>query len=199
MRTNTPTLTTDRLILRKFHAADINDLISIFSDTIVNEFLPMYPLKNMDAAHKFFAENYIETYNKPFGYKYAICMKTDNIPIGYVNLSTNKSCDLGYGLRKEFWHKGIATEASKALLVQAKNDGFRYVTATHDINNPRSGSVMKALGMSYQYAYSELWQPKNIFVKFRMYQLNFDKNVPVYMEYWNKYEQHYIETNLCVE
>ena len=49
---------------------------------------------------------------------------------------------------------------------------------------------MKALGMSYQYTYSELWQPKNIFVKFRMYQLNFDKNVPVYMEYWNKYEQH---------
>lgn len=193
---NTPTLTTNRLILRKFNTTDINDLFAIFSDKIVNEFLPMFPIRNMDEAHKFFVENYLETYKKSSGYKYAICMKTDNIPIGYVNLSTNKSCDLGYGLRKEFWHRGIATEASKALIVQAKNDGFSYITATHDINNPRSGSVMKALGMSYQYTYSELWQPKNIFVNFRMYQLNFDKNIPVYMEYWNKYSTHYIETNL---
>lgn len=192
---NTPTLTTNRLILRKFDATDINYLFAIFSDKFVNEFLPMFPLENMDEAHKFFTERYLEIYNKPCGYKYAICMKTDNIPIGYVNLSTDKSCDLGYGLRKEFWHKGIVTEACKALLAQAKNDGFRFITATHDINNPRSGSVMKALGMSYKYTYLELWQPKNVFVNFRMYQLNFDKNAPVYMEYWNKYSTHYIETN----
>ena len=91
---------------------------------------------------------------------------------------------------KNFGIKELRQKQAKHFLCKQKNDGFRYVTATHDINNPRSGSVMKALGMSYQYTYSELWQPKNIFVKFRMYQLNFDKNVPVYMEYWNKYEQH---------
>ena len=69
-----------------------------------------------------------------------------------------------------------------------------YITATHDINNPRSGNVMKALGMRYRYSYQELWQPKNLLVTFRMYQLNFDHNDErVYKEYWNKYANHFIE------
>ena len=46
------------------------------------------------------------------------------------------------------------------------------MTATHDRNNPRSGGVMKKAGMRYQYSYEEQWQPKNIPVVFRMYQLN---------------------------
>ena len=45
-------------------------------------------------------------------------------------------------------------------------DGVPYITATHDKNNPRSGGVMKQLGMKYQYSYEEQWQPKNIPVSY---------------------------------
>lgn len=69
--------------------------------------------------------------------------------------------DFGYGLRKEFWHRGIASEAGKAVVEQVKKDGLPYITATHDRNNPRSGNVMQACGMKYCYTYEELWQPKN--------------------------------------
>lgn len=41
-------------------------------------------------------------------------MKDDNLPIGYINVRIDDSYELGYGLRKEFWHKGIVTEAGKA-------------------------------------------------------------------------------------
>ncbi|EEY35415.1 hypothetical protein HMPREF0554_1952, partial [Pseudoleptotrichia goodfellowii F0264] len=61
----------------------------------------------------------------------------------------------------------------KAVIEQLKKDGIPYITATHDINNPRSGEVMKKLGMSYQYSYEEQWQPKDIKVTFRLYRLNF--------------------------
>ena len=57
--------------------------------------------------------------------------------------------DLGYGLRKEFWNRGIVTEATKTVIEQVKKDGLPYITATHDKNNPRSGSVMKKLGMKF--------------------------------------------------
>ena len=101
---------------------------------------------------------------------------------------------MGYGLRKEFWHKGIAREASRAVIEQVKKDGMLYVTATHDINNFRSGNVLKAVGMSYKYSYKELWQPKNFLVTFRMYQLNFDGNDErVYTEYWDRSMNHFIE------
>lgn len=196
MVTNTPTLYTNRLILRKFDIDDILNLYKIFSDRTVNKFLPMFPLKDLEDAKIFFSKEYLETYKKPCGYKYAICLKENNIPIGYVDISLDESHDLGYGLLKKYWHKGIVTEASKAVLEQVKNDGLLFVTATHDINNPRSGSVMKALGMSYKYTYIEQWQPKNISVMFRLYQLNFDNSDFAYMEYWNKFKQHYIETNL---
>ena len=69
-----------------------------------------------------------------------------------------------------------------------------YLTATHDVNNPRSGNVMRALGMRYRYSYEELWQPKNFFVTFRMYQINLDGHDDrVYREYWNRYENHFVE------
>lgn len=52
-------------------------------------------------------------------------------PIGYINVSMEENHDFGYGLRKEFWHKGIAAEAGKAVVEQVKKDGLPYITATH--------------------------------------------------------------------
>ena len=102
--------------------------------------------------------------------------------------------DFGYGLRKEFWQKGIATEAGKAVVEQVKKDGLPYITATHDKNNPRSGNVMKKVGMKYCYSFEEQWQPKDFPVIFRMYQLNLDGNADfVYRKYWNESENHFVE------
>ena len=102
--------------------------------------------------------------------------------------------DFSYGLRKEFWHKGIVSEAAKAVIEQVKKDGLPYITATHDRNNPRSGHVMEAVGMKYCYTYEKQWQPKDIPVFFRMCQLNFDGNDErVCRKYWNMYENHFIE------
>lgn len=191
---NTPTLKTERLILRKFTKDDLSTLFNIYSNKEVNKFLPWFPLKSMEETKNFFEEKYAVEYAKPDGYGYAICLKYNNIPIGYINVAMDENHDLGYGLCKEFWHKGIATEAGKAVIKQVKKDGLPYITATHDINNPRSGNVMNALGMKYKYSYEEMWQPKNFLVTFRMYQLNFDENDDqVYKKYWNKYSSHFVE------
>lgn len=191
---NTPALETDRLILRKFTENDMDALFSIYKDEEVNTYLPWFPLKSLEETRTFFKENYARSYQQAKGYRYAVCLKTDNVPIGYVHVCMDDSYDFGYGLRKEFWHKGIVSEAAKAVLEQLKKDGFRYVTATHDIKNSRSGKVMRRLGMNYQYSYEEHWQPKDILTTFRMYQLNFDgQNERVYKKYWDKYPVHFIE------
>ena len=171
---NTPILETERLILRKFTEADIEALFLILKDEEVNRFLPWYPVKNMAETKTFYKERYAEKYKQPQAYAYAICLKNENFPIGYMNVEMQEHHDFGYGLRKEFWHQGIVTEAGKAVIEQVKKDGLPYITATHDKNNPRSGNVMKKLGMKYCYSYEEQWQPKDIWVIFRMYQLNWD-------------------------
>lgn len=191
---NTPRLETERLILRKFHEGDIEALYLLLRDEEVNTFLPWFPLKSMEEARAHFTENYAAEYVRPQACAYAICQKEDDYPIGYIKVDMDGGHDLGYGLRKEFWHRGIVTEAGKAVTAQVKRDGLPYITATHDINNPRSGSVMKRLGMKYQYSYEEQWQPKNILVTFRMYQLNFDENSSIYKKYWDNSAVHFIES-----
>ncbi len=194
---NTPAIETERLILRKFTENDMEALFSIYRDEDVNTYLPWFPLKSLEEAKTLFQQKYAAAYRQPCGYQYAICLKSDNEPIGYVKVSTDDSHDLGYGLRKEFWHKGIVTEACKALVEQLKKDDFLYITATHDVKNLRSGGVMKQLSMSYQYSYEEQWQPKDIPVIFRMYQLNLDEqNNRVYKKYWDNSTVHFVETGV---
>ena len=190
-------LETERLILRKFTKNDLNALYEIFCDEEVNRFLPWFPLKTMEEARTFYEKQFADKYNQKKGYYYAICLRKDNVPIGYMNVGTEDSFDFGYGLRKEFWHQGIVTEAGKAVIEQLKKDRIPYITATHDIENPRSGNVMKKLRMRYQYSYKEQWQPKNILVTFRMYQLNLDgKTDRIYKKYWENSDTHFVETDL---
>ena len=194
---NTPRLETDRLILRKFTEDDLEALYYIHSDEEVNRFLPWFPLRNMEDARAFYEERFMSRYREERAYNYAVCLKENDYPVGYVNVSMDDSYDFGYGLRREFWHRGIITEAGKAVIEQLMRDGIPYITATHDVNNPRSGRVMKRLGMKYRYSYQEQWQPKNIQVIFRMYQLNFDGNESrIYQKYWDKSEVHFIERDV---
>lgn len=191
---NSPELLTESLILRKFTAADAEALFSILHDAEVNSFLPWFPVKNIQEALQFYEQRYSTVYAQPQGYAYAICLKSDNLPIGYVNVDIAEPHDLGYGLRKEFWHQGITTEACKAVLEQVRKDGLPYITATHDRLNPHSGAVMRKIGMKYQYSYEEQWQPKDILVTFRMYQLNLDGNEQrVVRKYWEQSEVHFVE------
>ena len=80
------------------------------------------------------------------------------------------------------------------MVEKLKASGLPFITATHDVNNPRSGEVMKKIGMTYQYSYEEQWQPKDFPVTFRMYQLNFDgQKDRVFKIYWEQYPVHFIE------
>ena len=96
------------------------------------------------------------------------------------------------GCVRNFGIRGLYVK--RAVVEQVKKDGVPYITATHDVNNPRSGNVMQALGMRYKYSYEEMWQPKNFLVTFRMYQLNFDGNDgAVYKKYWDTHINHFVE------
>ena len=81
-------------------------------------------------------------------------------------------------------------------MAQLKKDGCAYITATHDVQNPHSGDVMKKLGMTYRYSYEEQWQPKDRLVTFRLYQLNFDGSEWTYQKYWQQSSVHFVEPNL---
>lgn len=109
----------------------------ILQDEEVNRFLPWHPVRSMEETKQFYKERYATKYAQPQAY--AVCLTEDNYPIGYIKVDVEEHHDFGYGLRMEFWHKGIMVEAAKAVIEQVKKDRLPYITATHDWNNPRSG------------------------------------------------------------
>lgn len=54
---NTPTITTNRLILRKFTKDDLEAFYRIYQDEKVNTFLPWFPLKSLEEAKDFLTKD----------------------------------------------------------------------------------------------------------------------------------------------
>ncbi|MBC8530459.1 GNAT family N-acetyltransferase [Gehongia tenuis] len=181
-----PLLRTRRLTLQQFTEADAPAFFEIMSDERTNTFLPWYPVKTPDQAAKMLTDL------QKSGWFYGIFL--EGRAAGYVSLSGTAPYDLGYGLLPAYWGRGFAAEAAGAVLARGKAL-MPYATATHDRNNPASGAVMKKLGMRYCYSYEELWQPKNIPVVFRLYQINFDGSDSVYPGYAERYP-HFVERDV---
>lgn len=185
---------TARLILREFTEDDLSALGEILADEDVNHYLPWFPLKTPEEVQHFYQNRILTRYEMREGYYFAVCLQTDNKPVGYISVSGSEEHDFGYGLVKPLWGQGIITEACQEVIEFLREQDYKFITATHDVKNIASGKVMEKLGMTYQYSYVEQWQPKNIEVTFRMYQLNFDvENNFVYQAYWDKYPNHFVE------
>lgn len=185
-----PILTSERLCLRPFEESDVTAFYELFLNPMVAHFVIDQPLSNIEEARQMLQKQYLATYKTANCYNYAICLRSDSKPIGYVNIHQDDSYDLGYGLHPDYWHQGIITEAAHMVVARAKQEGLPYLTATHDILNPNSGRIMEKLGMHYQYSYKEKWKGNRVVI-FRMYQINFTAPPNfVYKKYWNRYPHH---------
>lgn len=188
------TITTDRLVLRPFAAADLPAFFAIQHDPVVNRFLPWFAPQTEAAAAALLHQQYLDD---PDGEALAICLKTTGQLIGFIHAEASAAHDFGYGIAQEFWGHGYMSEAGAALIAHLPVADYPFLTATHDRENPRSGAVMRRLGMTYQYTYLEQWQPKDIPVHFRLYLLNRDGEASrTFPKYWDMYPTHFVEEGL---
>lgn len=54
--------------------------------------------------------------------------------------------ELGYWIARQHWGQGYATEAGRAVLDVARMLGHRRIVASHFLDNPASGRVLRKLG-----------------------------------------------------
>ena len=54
--------------------------------------------------------------------------------------------ELGYWIARQYWGQGYATEAGRAVLDVAQMLGHRRIVASHFLDNPASGRVLRKLG-----------------------------------------------------
>ena len=114
-----PTLTTNRLILRKPTKADGNEILFLRSDPTVNQYINRPTPDNLKAAEDF-VEKINQGHQKRQNIYWNISLKTNPVMIGSIclwNFSTDgKRGEVGYDLHPEFQGKGIMSEALQCVV-----------------------------------------------------------------------------------
>lgn len=151
----TKTIETSRLILRKFSESDISSAFRYWAG--VEEIQTGYGEPTYDTPEKTaeLLRSYIGRYESDEYYRWAVILRESGECIGQIALflvnTKNEFCEIEYCIGKEFQGKGIATEATNAIIeFSIKSVGFQRVSICCRENNPASKRVIEKCGFVYE-------------------------------------------------
>ncbi len=146
-----PEIKTERLILTELKAEDIKDIVKYASNKNISDYtlnLP-HPYSEKDAIYWINLAH--QGLKSGTSYIFAIRLIGENKFVGGIGLGIEKRfnrAEIGYWIAEPFWRKGIATEATKAIIEFGFNGlGLNKLTSSHLAKNPASGKVMQNSGM----------------------------------------------------
>lgn len=148
-------LSTERLILRPWCEDDAQYLFQYASDSQIGP-AAGWPVHTSVENSRQIIKDVLSAPET-----YAVCLKTDGIPIGSVGLKTEENtdmtdrtdeCELGYWIGKPFWGQGLIPEAARELLRHAFEDlNMRAVWCGYYDGNTKSRRVQDKLGFQYHH------------------------------------------------
>jgi ribosomal-protein-alanine N-acetyltransferase len=146
-------LETERLLIRKFTPEDSDKLIELRSDAEVIKYIGGTNLQNPEAIAKRLGF-YIGCYER-FGFGMcAMIWKETGEMFGWSGLQPLEDTgeiEVGYGMIKEFWGKGIGFECALALLKYGfEKAGLERIVAVASPENKGSWRIMEKCGMKYE-------------------------------------------------
>ena len=140
-----PTLRTERLLLRAYERSDVPALLPLIGarEVAATTLRIPHPYKEEDAEVLFTPSEE--------NVRLAVTLQAEQRLIGGIGLrldSPHNRAELGYWIGFPYWGRGYATEAAQAVV----RYGFEILNlhriyAEHFGNNPSSGRVLRKLGM----------------------------------------------------
>jgi [ribosomal protein S5]-alanine N-acetyltransferase len=114
-----PTIETERLLLREVTTEDTHDMFTYLSDQEVVKHMGLEPYQTANDILEEI-EWYQSIYKEGTGIRWGITLKDSGKVIGsfgFLNMKPRHyRAEIGYELSKEFWGKGIASEALEAVV-----------------------------------------------------------------------------------
>lgn len=134
-------LETERLILRRYTAGDLEDLYEYLSD---NEVVRFEPYKAMTMKET--KENL--NWRVKTDEMLAVELKDNHKMIGNVYLGKRdfNALEIGFVFNRKFWGKGYAREICEAAVEQAFSNGVHRIYAECDPDNANSWRLLEAIG-----------------------------------------------------
>lgn len=151
----TKRIETSRLILRPFTMADAEPMYRNWaSDPEVTKYLTWPAHGSVDVSNMVLTD-WVGAYEKPDWYQWAIELKEIGQPVGSISVVSHndkaESAHIGYCLGKQWWGRGIMTEALAAVMAYLFEEvGMQRIESRHDPRNGGSGAVMRKCGMKYE-------------------------------------------------
>ena len=143
----------ERLVFRKFTLDDLPLLIEQRSDPDVNKFLGGTKLQNPEALDKRI-RFYMSCYDTHGFGMCAMIWKPSGEMIGSAGIQPLDGTDeieVGYSMIKEYWGRGIGTEAARAWLDYGfRTAGLDRIVAVAHTDHRASRHIMEKLGMHYE-------------------------------------------------
>lgn len=152
--TRFPSLTTNRLLLRRIVPGDAEALFAIRSDAETMKFFGQEPHESLDETRDVI-RRMEERYTRKEALRWCITLQGGGGLIGSCTLfhfdEGFDRAETGYELNRAFWGKGIMTEAMSAILTFGFSElGLHRVEAVIDIANERSKKLLLKLGFTYE-------------------------------------------------
>lgn len=149
-----PTLSTERLTLRKMLVGDCYDMNEYARRADVTEYLTWSPHPNVDYTKEYLA--YLSHhYTLGDFYDWALILKDENKMIGTCGFTRfsfpNDSAEVGYVLNPAYRGRGLAPEAlTEVLRFGFSVIGLNRIEAKYIVGNEASRRVMEKVGMRFE-------------------------------------------------
>lgn len=140
-----PTITTERLILRRFKESDIDMQYEIITDKRLATYLKFSDISKEEELQCI--KNWIKNADTDECEKWVITLKENNKPIGNISVGEinkdNNYCSIGYIVLFDYWKQGYTTEATIAISNYLLNERKYYLVEAYcNENNKASSSVL---------------------------------------------------------
>jgi len=157
-------LETQRLVLRRFTPADVDDLVRLDADPEVMRFVTGgIPTAREEMEHEVLPA-FLDYYRRYPGFGFwAAIEKSAGEFLGWFHFRPRPDAapgevELGYRLRRSAWGRGYATEGSRALIRKGFAEfGVQRVTAEAMAVNLASRRVMEKAGLSLVRTFLQPW------------------------------------------
>ncbi len=147
----TKEIRTKRLLLRRFTLDDLDDYFVWTGSPDMSRFIMEKPYPNIEEARKELVQ-IIHRYQNNDYYMWSIVFEHEVIGFccgNEINEEIQSIC-IGYGIKRQYWNRGITTEATQALIDYFFECGFNRIFSYHNPLNPASGKVMIKSGMTFE-------------------------------------------------
>ncbi|PXX61731.1 RimJ/RimL family protein N-acetyltransferase [Nocardia tenerifensis] len=147
-------LKTDRLVLRRFTDADVDNLVRLDSDPAVMRFLTGEPTPRDEIYYQVLPQ-ILRDYQVSSAGRFAVIEQSSGAFVGWLSLQPPQDgsvaeVELGYRLAASVWGRGYATEAARALIHKGFAElGVGRVWAQTMAVNIASRRVMEKSGLTY--------------------------------------------------